>query len=325
MSLTEENLNKLQSWKYKVIDNSITTKLYKNFWHKCQSYISPKISPNVLSITGLLCLISNFILSLIFYETYPLSILFYVSISTQIYCHLDAIDGIHARNTKTSSPLGELVDHICDTIGLIFIVLTFCNIYDISNINTQTYLCIASMLVFQSYHMHAYLSYNVEFGKFSGPTEMLTLYSVIILLKPFINIDMGNILNHISIYIFIIVFVSNIYIIYNKFTKHFINQLILYTLYSIISVSVYNISNKYNNDIYYLFNICLNICAITCDFIISKMSEKNLSIINILLIVCARFNNIFGIIISMYYIINYLMIIANHMKLNLIYHNLTSK
>ena len=52
MSLTEENLNKLQSWKYKVVDNSITTKLYKNFWYTCQSYISPKISPNVLSISG---------------------------------------------------------------------------------------------------------------------------------------------------------------------------------------------------------------------------------------------------------------------------------
>ena len=70
-------------------------------------------------------------------QTYPLSILFYVTISTQIYCHLDAIDGIHARNTKTSSPLGELVDHICDTFGLIFIVLTFCNIYNINNIITQ--------------------------------------------------------------------------------------------------------------------------------------------------------------------------------------------
>ena len=80
-----------------------------------------------------------------------------------------------------------------------------------------------------------------------------------------------------------------------------------------------------NKDLYYLFNICLNICAITSDFIISKMSEKKLSVIDILLIICARFNDVFGIIISLYYIINYLMIIANHMKLNLIYHNLNSK
>ena len=179
------------------------------------------------------------------------------------------------------------------------------------------------MLVFQSYHIHAYLSHNVEFGIFSGPTEMLTLYSAAILLKPFVNIDICNILNQISSYIFIIVFISNIYIIYHKFTKHVINQLILYPIYFIILITVYNMSN--NKDLYYLFNICLNICAITSDFIISKMSEKKLSVIDILLIICARFNDVFGIIISLYYIINYLMIIANHMKLNLIYHNLNSK
>ena len=34
---------------------------------------------------------------------------------------LDAIDGKQARRTKTSSPLGELFDHGCDSISTIFV------------------------------------------------------------------------------------------------------------------------------------------------------------------------------------------------------------
>ena len=34
-----------------------------------------------------------------------------------VYQSLDAIDGKQARRTKTSSPLGELFDHGCDSIS----------------------------------------------------------------------------------------------------------------------------------------------------------------------------------------------------------------
>lgn len=39
---------------------------------------------------------------------------FFVSIF--LYQTFDAIDGKHARNTKRSSPLGQLMDHGCDAI-----------------------------------------------------------------------------------------------------------------------------------------------------------------------------------------------------------------
>jgi len=39
---------------------------------------------------------------------------------------LDAIDGKQARRTKSSSPLGQLFDHGCDSFSITFIVLAIC-------------------------------------------------------------------------------------------------------------------------------------------------------------------------------------------------------
>lgn len=43
-----------------------------------------------------------------------------------IYQSLDAIDGKQARRTNSSSPLGELFDHGCDSISTIFVALSAC-------------------------------------------------------------------------------------------------------------------------------------------------------------------------------------------------------
>lgn len=43
-----------------------------------------------------------------------------------IYQSLDAIDGKQARRTGTSNPLGELLDHGCDSISTVFVALSAC-------------------------------------------------------------------------------------------------------------------------------------------------------------------------------------------------------
>lgn len=43
-----------------------------------------------------------------------------------VYQSLDSIDGKQARRTNTSSPLGELFDHGCDSISTIFVALSAC-------------------------------------------------------------------------------------------------------------------------------------------------------------------------------------------------------
>lgn len=43
-----------------------------------------------------------------------------------VYQSLDSIDGKQARRTNSSSPLGELFDHGCDSISTVFVALSAC-------------------------------------------------------------------------------------------------------------------------------------------------------------------------------------------------------
>jgi len=43
-----------------------------------------------------------------------------------IYSTLDAVDGKQARRTKSSSPLGQLFDHGCDSFSITFFILAIC-------------------------------------------------------------------------------------------------------------------------------------------------------------------------------------------------------
>lgn len=323
MSLSELELNNIKNWQYKVIDNAITTKFYKNFWYKCESYISPKISPNIISFTGFFLILSNCLITYLLHELYPLIVEIYVIISTQIYCHLDAIDGIHARNTKTSSPLGELIDHICDTIGLIFIILTFAKIYNIIDIQTLVYITLSGMFGFQFFHIQAYFYKGVEFGKYSGPVEILTIYCLLILLKTLNILDEThfNFVNILSPFVMFIFLIGNSYYMIKNIKNYLdlINNLIFLSIYIITIINLY--STKIY-DMYYLFNICLNMCVLTSDFIISKMANKQINQIILWIFILSRLNNIFGIFLSIFYILSTLKQIANHMRLNIIYHNI---
>jgi phosphatidylglycerophosphate synthase len=49
-----------------------------------------------------------------------------VAVAQFIYQTLDAVDGKHARRTKSSSPLGQLFDHGCDSFSVTFLILSVC-------------------------------------------------------------------------------------------------------------------------------------------------------------------------------------------------------
>lgn len=324
MSLSQSELNNIYHWQYKVTDNSITTKFYKNFWYQIESYIPPYISPNFISFTGFFLILSNFIITYFLHNDYPILTELYVVIATQIYCHLDSIDGIHARNTKTSSPLGELVDHICDTVGLIFMILSFAYIFDITNINTLIMTTLSGMLGFQYFHIQAYFYKGVEFGKYTGPIEILTVYCMFILAKTcnLINNTHFELVNIVSPYVMSMFLIGNICYMITNIRKYndIVNNLIFITIYFITITSLYNMKNDY--DMYYLFNICLNMCVLTCDFIISKMADKCIDKLIVLIFIFSQLNNMFGICLSLFYICSSLKQIADFMHLNIIYHNI---
>lgn len=181
--LTRKEKENLSEWSYRVEDHSIVSKIFDPFWNWLVKLVPETVAPNILSLAGLLCILYAFHISYNYVSDYPNLVSISVLILTFVYMNLDSIDGKHARRTRNSSPLGELFDHSCDNIGTAFAALTLCYILGINNPFEQWYIVQASQLIFLNCHIDALVKGYVEFGKFSGPCEILVMYMMLIIIK----------------------------------------------------------------------------------------------------------------------------------------------
>jgi phosphatidylglycerophosphate synthase len=105
--------------------NSVTYYfIYKPFFVWLQKFIPIWIHPNVITLSNLF--IVN-ILSLSGYYTNP----YLFSFVLFLYFCLDNLDGIHARETKQSSSMGEILDHCSDNYNITLIFNMFFSIFGI--------------------------------------------------------------------------------------------------------------------------------------------------------------------------------------------------
>lgn len=94
------------------------------------SWVPLWVAPNLITLVGWLFVIASYI-NMLFYdytfrENIPSYCFFFAAFCSLFYSTLDAIDGKQARRTKSSSPLGQLFDHGCDSFSLTFFVLGIC-------------------------------------------------------------------------------------------------------------------------------------------------------------------------------------------------------
>ncbi|XP_055314569.1 choline/ethanolaminephosphotransferase 1 isoform X4 [Sitodiplosis mosellana] len=83
-----------------------------------------------------------------------------------IYQSLDAIDGKQARRTNSSSPLGELFDHGCDSISTIFVALSACLSAQLGFYPKWMFFqCFSAMTLFYCAHWQSYVSGTLRLGK----------------------------------------------------------------------------------------------------------------------------------------------------------------
>ncbi|VWU49471.1 choline/ethanolaminephosphotransferase, putative, partial [Hepatocystis sp. ex Piliocolobus tephrosceles] len=120
LNLKKNTYANCKSYVYKTCGKSILDTLFDPYWNICAKLVSKSITANFLTFLGLLCSTAAFFLVFLFDTTnYKNDYIFLlVGVLIFIYSTLDAIDGKHARRTNTSSPLGQLFDHGCDSITL---------------------------------------------------------------------------------------------------------------------------------------------------------------------------------------------------------------
>jgi len=75
-------------------------------------------------------MITSYLVMLWYDDTFkralPRWVYIFTAVCQFVYQTMDAVDGKRARNTKSSSPLGQLFDHGCDSFSMTFIILSCC-------------------------------------------------------------------------------------------------------------------------------------------------------------------------------------------------------
>jgi cytidyltransferase-like protein len=210
--LTNRQRSNLQDWTYSVDDQSLTGKWLTNYWKTTVQWIPDYVAPNVLSLSGLILVMYSYHITNVYYDMYPRVISLLSALFIFGYHTLDSIDGMHARNTKNASPLGELFDHMCDSIATLFITLTLAKTMGINDISTLYYLTQGTMMLFMLEHLHAFRTNTVYFGPFTGPGEILliTIMSLLWITATGNSFISGSTITPILFYVYWIIYIHSI-------------------------------------------------------------------------------------------------------------------
>ena len=97
------------------------------YWEWVVTLIPEWVAPNLITFVGWVFVILSYVNMLRFDYTFQKDIpnwcFLFAAACIWIYSTLDAVDGKQARKTKSSSPLGQLFDHGCDSFSVTFFVL----------------------------------------------------------------------------------------------------------------------------------------------------------------------------------------------------------
>ncbi|XP_056293317.1 choline/ethanolaminephosphotransferase 1b isoform X3 [Pseudoliparis swirei] len=167
--LSRHQLKRLEEHRYCSAGRSLLEPLMQRYWEWLVGRVPSWIAPNLITIIGLA---TNVIttLVLIYYcptatEQAPLWAYLLCAVGLFIYQSLDAIDGKQARRTNSSSPLGELFDHGCDSLSTVFVVLgTSIAVQMGTNPDWMFFCCFAGMFMFYCAHWQTYVSGTLRFG-----------------------------------------------------------------------------------------------------------------------------------------------------------------
>lgn len=192
--IPQSSLPHLKEYKYQSEDRSVLTKyVLKPFWLKFVNVFPLSMAPNMVTLSGLLFIVVADLLSLWYDPTYeaalPRWLYLLHGLSVFLYQTFDACDGIHARRTGQSSPLGELFDHCCDSMNTTLMTIQFASVSGMGNgwlifLTQFSALCNFYLSTWEEYHTH-----KLFLAEISGPVEGLLMISGVFILTALFGPD----------------------------------------------------------------------------------------------------------------------------------------
>lgn len=291
--LSSQQIENLSKWKYSCVDNSITTKLLTDFWNNCLEYISIYIHPNLITLTGLICVKSASIIANeisiciadncgnIHYYIAAICILLFLSLT------FDALDGKQARRINMSSPVGELLDHVVDSCSLMLVIYISCIIFRIDP-EIQNFYYIGCGLFFTTTHFDALINKVVVFDRYSGPNEFYFLIFVLYMISPFTYIsDIAN--SRLFMISFLIIPIMKMYYILIKGNINKKNRNIIATAFFSAMIVTFSLLFLSINNVITFRHYLACFSILNTEMIISKMSNYPMNPWSIILSIIVLF------------------------------------
>ncbi|KAI1902002.1 hypothetical protein AGOR_G00040230 [Albula goreensis] len=194
--VTSQQLAGFDKYKYNAVDtNPLSVYVMQHLWNRIVKVVPLWIAPNLLTFSGFLLILINYLL-LSFYDwNYTASgpgsqhapdwVWSVSGLATFSAYALDSIDGKHARRTMSSSPLGELFDHGLDSWATSLFTLSLFSVFGISvdsGVSAYTLYCVLCviLLTFIISHWEKYNT-GVLFLPWGYDISQLTLTAVYLL------------------------------------------------------------------------------------------------------------------------------------------------
>ncbi|KAH0558195.1 cholinephosphotransferase 1 isoform X5 [Cotesia glomerata] len=181
--LSPGQLKRLSEHKYSCSSASLLDSYLQPWWDWLVSKVPLWLAPNLITIVGLVINIATTLI-LVYYSPDakaepPRWACFLCALGLFIYQSLDSIDGKQARRTGSSSPLGELFDHGCDSVSTVFVALSACIAVQLGHYpNWMFFQCFCAMTLFYCAHWQSYVSGSLKFGKIDVTEAQFTIISI---------------------------------------------------------------------------------------------------------------------------------------------------
>lgn len=168
--LNEQEIRRLREHKYSSEGTTLFDPFMQKYWTWLVQFCPIWVAPNLITIVGLIINIGTSVLLMVLTdggkEQCTPWMYFFTALGLFIYQSLDAIDGKQARRTKTSSPLGELFDHGCDSVSTVFVTIACCCAVQLGlRPWLMFWCCMFAYLAFYCAHWQTYVSGKLRFGK----------------------------------------------------------------------------------------------------------------------------------------------------------------
>ncbi|XP_010564588.1 PREDICTED: cholinephosphotransferase 1 isoform X2 [Haliaeetus leucocephalus] len=187
--LSPAQLKRLEQHRYSAAGRSLLEPWLQPYWAWLVERVPLGLAPNAITLGGLLlnCLTALPLIACCPSATEQAPFWAYIlgALGLFIYQSLDAIDGKQARRTNSSSPLGELFDHGCDSISTVFVVLGSCIAIRLgTNPDWLFFCCFVGLFMFYSAHWQTYVSGILRFGKVDV-TEVQIAITMLLLISAY--------------------------------------------------------------------------------------------------------------------------------------------